>query len=486
MDNNINKINFGRKRIILNYDVVDESNFLEVFGKAKTIFESNKRDCEYLLGMYLGKQDILNRPAPNTSNINNTTVVNYAFPITREIVGYTFGNPFEFVASKTEYQADANTINDIFDYEGTYATDINAATYASVCGFSYEITVPSPDISKDNTPDIPIITSELSPVHTFVVQSTSIGNPQIMSCMEITDSNGNIIKYDCYTKDYEFTINTSDMEKFSVSKNAIGLDPIVMIENSLLLTGDWEQAIPIMNATNLLTSDSLNDIEGTIKSLLVILGTDLGDSTTTLSTIKDKRLLSLFSPTNSGSVDAKFISPQLDSAEVQEIRQFLNDARNVITGVPDRQTSGSTGDTGVAVINRNGWTDIEIVAKLKELLFKKAKKRQLNVVISILKDLQLVSDNLSAINISVNLGRDTLSGLSEKAQAFATLVATGELATIDALTFSGLTNRTNEVVKRGEDAKAKRQKDAMEVASQNAQTNSTDNSQSTTGEDTAK
>src|SRR5574344_995086 len=138
MDNNINKINFGRKRIILNYDVVDESNFLEVFGKAKTIFESNKRDCEYLLGMYLGKQDILNRPAPNTSNINNTTVVNYAFPITREIVGYTFGNPFEFVASKTEYQEDANTINDIFDYEGTYATDINAATYASVCGFSYE------------------------------------------------------------------------------------------------------------------------------------------------------------------------------------------------------------------------------------------------------------------------------------------------------------------------------------------------------------
>ena len=78
---------------------------------------------------------------------------------------------------------------------------------------------------------------------------------------------------------------------------------------------------------------------------------------------------------------------------------------------------------------------------------------------------------MSAVNISVNLGRDTVSGLSEKAQAFSTLVATGELATIDALTFSGLTNRVNEVVERGKEAKAEREKAILEnetIATNNA------------------
>ncbi len=466
------KINYGRKRIILNYDKVTPSNFREVFDAAFPVFGSNKGDCKYLIDVYLGKQDILDRPAPNTTEINNKCVVNYAYPITREIVGYTFGNAFEFAEVKNEFKEDANFIDDIYDYEGGYATDLDAGTYASICGMSYEIVMPSAEITKDETPEIPIVLSALDPRHTFVVQSTQIGNPQIMSCIEVEDVTHDKVKYICFTDEYKFEIDPkADDNKFTYEKNKIGRDPIQMIENNLLLTGDWEMAIPVMNALNQLTSDSLNDVESAIQSLLVILGTDIPDPSTTLATIKNKRLLSLFAPQGQGSVDAKFISPELSSQEVSDVREFLIDAQNIIVGIPDRQSSGSTGDTGVAVINRNGWTDIEIVAKQKELLFKKAKKKQLQVVIAILKKLGLVNDKLSAVNISVNLGRDTVSGLSEKAQAFSTLVATGELATIDALTFSGLTNRVNEVVERGKEAKAEREKAILEnetIATNNA------------------
>ena len=452
-------INFGRKPIILNYDEVTSKNFMDVFNDAKPIFEENQKDCFYLINMYLGKHDILNRPAPNTSNINNKTVINYAFPTTREIVGYTFGNPFEYIANDNKYKKDVSVISDVYNYENSYAIDTHTATYASICGIGYEITLPASDITKDNTPDVPIVSSTLDPRFTFVVQSTGVGNPQIMSGMEIRDSKNTIIKYVCFTDKYKFTLSGPTFTNLEVEKNPIGLDPITPFENALLLTGDWEQAIPVMNAINQLTSDSLNDVEGTIKSLLVILGTDITDASTTLSTIKNKRLLSLFNANGSGnSIDAKFISPQLDSQEVKELRSFLSDAKNIITGIPDRQTNGAaSGDTGVAVINRNGWTDIEIVAKLKELLFKKGKKRQLAVMIAILKKLDLVSESLRALDVDVTLGRNTLDNLSTKASAFATLVATGELATIDALDFSGLTNRTNEVVARGEAAKKQAQ-----------------------------
>ena len=467
------KLNYGRKRIILDYNEVTPANVKEVFDKALTIHQGNKRDCEFLIGMFLGDQAILNRPAPNTSNINNKTVVNYAYPITRQIVGYTFGNPLELVQKNTDKQADVQKLSDIFGYEEVYTTDICAATLASICGLAYEITLPSKDISKDNTPEVPITINYLDPRTTFVVQSTDVGNPQIMSCMEVADIEGNFKKYIMFTNKYKFTLDC-ETGKIKTEKNPIGLDPITMIENSLFLVGDWEEAISVMDALNLVTSDSLNDIEGTIKSLLVLIGAELDENDTdTLSKIKEKRLLSLTGGTEgvSSNLDAKFISPTLDSVNVQNIREFLEDARNVITGIPDRSANSSGGDTGEAVINRDGWTDIEIVAKLKELFFKKGKKKQVAVAIRVLQQLDIVPKDLSVLDIDINIGRHTTDNLGTKTTAFATLVGTGELATIDALEMSGLTTRTAEVVERGKQFKEEKREQALEYMKQQAEVN---------------
>ena len=72
----------------------------------------------------------------------------------------------------------------------------------------------------------------------------------------------------------------------------------------------------------------------------------------------------------------------------------MDDIRNVITGVPDRSSNSNGGDTGQAVLNRDGWTDIEIVARFKEIFFKKGKKKQLAVGLRILQILGLISEDL--------------------------------------------------------------------------------------------
>ena len=191
----------------------------------------------------------------------------------------------------------------------------------------------------------------------------------------------------------------------------------------------------------------------------MLLGAEFEDDDDGLSDIKRKRLLTLTNPQGQ-NVDAKFISPQIDSSSIENIREYLERARNIITGIPDRQTA-SGGDTGTAVLNRNGWTDIEIVARLKELFFKDAKKEQMNVAIQILKLVGKVSNDMNPLNIDITIGRHTTDNLQTKTQAFSTLVATGELATIDCLEMSGLTNRVNEVVERGE--KAKEEREAKQV-----------------------
>lgn len=469
-------IHYGRQKIILDYDTVTPENVLEILDKCLPIHDSNKRDCDYLIHYFLGKQDILNRGESTTSTINNKTVVNFAYPITREIVGYTFGNPVELVQRDIKHLDDVTTLANIYNYENAYYVDICSALYGSICGFSYQMTLPSEYITKDDTPEVPISYSCLDPRDTFVAFSSSPTTPQLLSCQITRRKNSSNI-YTIYTDDLIFVIDDSDIENFKVYQNVIGLNPITMIENSLFLTGDWEQAISVMNATNQVTSDALNDIEGTIKSLLVILGAEFDDEddNARLTKIKQNRVLTLVNATG-GTLDAKFISPSLDSTSVENIKQYLEDARNVITGIPDRSANSSGGDTGTAVLNRDGWTDIEIVARLKELFFKKGKKKQLEVGIKILKILGLVSDELSIIDVEPVIGRHTTDNLATKTQAFATLVATGELATIDCLEFSGLTNRVREVVERGEQAKEEREKKAEEIINQNKNEN--------TGEDT--
>lgn len=473
-----NKIHYGRQDIILDYDEVTPDNVMEVMQKALSIHSQNARDCEYLINYFLGKQDILYRQASPTSDINNTTVVNHAFPITREIVGYTFANGVELVQRDMNKKDAVNKLSDFYSYEDAYYVDICSGIYSSICGVSYQITLPNSMITKDNTPEVPFIYEALDPRTTFVVKSSSVGNPQIMSCIVSTTKNHRKL-YTIYTDKYKFTITAMSQDTLTIERNPIGLDPITMIENSLFLTGDWEQAISVMNATNQIASDSLNDIEGIIKSLLVIVGAEFDDdddNQTDIKRVKKNRILTLTGESGN-NYDAKFISPQLDSTSTQNIREYLEDARNVITGIPDRSANSSGGDTGTAVLNRDGWTDIEIVARLKELFFKKAKKKQLAVGIKILQMLDLIDDDLKVIDIEPVIGRHTTDNLSTKTTAFSTLVATGELATIDCLELSGLTNKTREMVERGEQQKKQRQKEALKMTANNPQSTDTKNNQ---------
>ena len=458
------QIQYGRRRILLDYDEVTPDNVIEVLQKAMNIHAANRKDCDYLIRYFLGDQDILRRASSNTSNINNKTVVNYAFPITREITGYTLGTPIELIAKNSDKQEAVEKLNNSYDYEYQYITDVCASMYASICGVGYYITLPSTEISQDNTPEIPIIVDYLDPRNTFVVQSNSIGNPQIMSCNVIRKNDGKKI-YICYTDKYKMIVE--NMSEVTWEANPMKRDPITMLENSLFLTGDWEQAISVMNAANLVASDSLNDIEGTIRSLLVILGAEFEDEDVSLKKIRDNRLLTLTSPGGT-NVDAKFISPMLESTSVQNIREYLDEARNIITGIPDRENNGNGGDTGMAVLNRNGWTDIEIVSRLKEMFIKKAKKKQIEIGLSILKNLGLIDADLNAIDIDVTIGRHTADNVSTRATVFSTLVATGELATIDCLALSGLTNRVAEMVERGQEAKKQREEDAIRMAKEAA------------------
>lgn len=135
---------------------------------------------------------------------------------------------------------------------------------------------------------------------------------------------------------------------------------------------------------------------------------------------------------------------------IGNLREYLEEAYKTIIGIPDRKTrGGGGGDTGDAVKLRDGWADIEIVARIKESYFKIAKKKQIAVAIKILQLLGLANIDFKTIDLDVKFTRNKNDNLQTKAQSFSTLHGTKTLDPADALEMCDMTTDVVEVIDRG-------------------------------------
>jgi SPP1 family phage portal protein len=473
----------GRKRIIDDREI-NESTILQILSDAFVIHKQNVADMKYLINYYKGKQDILKRPAPSTSGINNKTVLNYAYSSERDIIGYTFGKPIQIIPRTAKFRKDIKLLNDIMEYENSSTVDNEVALLAGITGVGYFYTLPSEEISSEYMPENPISINHADVFNTFVIQSAKVGHPIRLSCNYWCDKYNKKTHFTCYTDDAIYKIESDGMwtlngilEKNKVEKeaNPIGLNPIQMVQNNLFLMGDFEVAISVLNAINQLASDSLNDVENVIKSLLVVINSELDDDS--INAVKKNRILELLGQPGA-NVDAKFIYQQLDALGAQNLREYLEEAYKVIIGIPDRKTrGGGGGDTGDAVKLRDGWADIEIVARVKESYFRMAKRKQVAVIISIMKSLDQVKKDFKVMDLDIKFSRNKTDNLQSKAQSYSTFVGTKSIAPEDALEMCDVTTDVVEVAERGKkywdevaEENMKKQQEMMKQSKENSNT----------------
>lgn len=454
-------ITYGRKNIYIDKEV-NEANLPYIITEAMKIHSQNALEMQYLIDIYLGKQEILDRPEQYANGINNKVVLNYAEEIVRDILGYSYGKAAQYTQKKSEFREDIQLLSDVLDYENSYAVDLKCETFVSLVGLGYEITLPKGDF--DDTPEIPLKLMHLDPRTTFFVKSGNLGNRNSVSCTYCDINEGNT-KYRIF---YVFTDTTLYIYKTKGTGNTIqannlvdsynhllGGNPITIYENNLFLTGDFEKAITILNALNILASDGLNDIQQFVQSILVFVNAEIDQEG--IDNLKKNRVLTIKSP-ESVDADAKYIYSNLDVNNIVEVRAYLLDALYSITGMPTRQSKSSGGDTGKASEYKEGWVQLEIVAKNKEIYFKESKKIQLRIVLNLLKMNNLVDEKLAVQYIKVDLPRNKNDNIQTKTQAYSTLVATNTLDDRDALEMVDITTDVNEIIARGKKAQEEKQK----------------------------
>lgn len=471
IDDLLNSTDKGRKLIIVDEEVTPRT-VVDVIQKAWSTFSTNKKQIERLIQYYLGKQnqDFISGSTEDFygKGIENKTTINYASSTVRTIVGYTYSQGAQITQSKGKHLKDIEKLIDIMNYENSETIDHQVGTMASICGISYIALFPSRELYSDYMPDYPIIPMYLDPRTTFTVCSPKPGNPTILSVSFYVSKEKNKTVFYAYTDNERYVIECDGQGTFSDStakivdmgRNPIGLNPIMLVRNNQFMLGDFELATEISDAINLMASDSLSDVENVIKSLLVIIGAELdGDNA---KKARANRILQLIGQPGQNP-DAKFIYQQLDSNGMQNLREYLEEAYKTVVGIPDRKTrAGGGGDTGDAVKLRDGWADIEIVARIKEQYFKIAKKKQLAVAIKILKILGKVSEEFALEDIDIKMPRNKHDNIQSKAQSFSTLMGTEVVAPEDALAMADMTNDITGVVERGKKYQEEQQEKAKE------------------------
>jgi len=459
---------YGRKKLLTHYlphsmvregeswdYILDTEGVCSAIREVAMAHEEDRVKIEYLMNYYKGKQDILDRVKDIRPDIDNRIVFNHAYQATRNIVGYTFGKPITYIQREESKLESVKYLNNCTDIEDKFAGDTELATIASICGVAYR------GIFTDSTGfgnDVPFNLTTLDPQTTFVLYSTELNNPPVLACtyyyLKTEGSPSNSVVYNVYTPDLVFRFKSnSAYGSLSVADlmgeplpNVLGKLPIVEYENNMFRMGDWETAVSLLNAINVVGSDSVNDLSQFVQSLLVITNADFTDDD--IVNLKKNKIIKLLSQKDNPA-DMKYIANQLDANGAVQLRDWLLSQFETVVGIPSRSRNNGSSDTGDAVYMRNGYESFEIVARLKESSFRKGERLTLDAMLGYLS-LANKLKGLSTSDIIVKFTRNSTDNILVKSNAISILNGTKTLAPTDILALVGISTEPAELAKRGD------------------------------------
>jgi len=450
------KIYTGRKVILSSAtaeDLFDKNILAATINTARSKHNTNKLDIDYLMNYYLGQQPILDKEKPIRSEINNTIVINHAQQATRDITGYFLGSPIQYVQNgKSNKQEQVDDLNRYVKYEDKASVDKEIGDYQSICGTAFRIIYTDGEFSDE----VPFEDRSLDPATTFIVYENNISQKPLLAATyyDVYDENDNLVgtRYHVYTTVGQYTI-MSNNDGVVTSENIpeitrydVGGLPIIEYPNNKWRVGDWELALMVMDAINELHSGRFDDIDQMVQSLLVFFNADIDSET--YDEMREKGVVMLKNTSGSPS-DVRNISNPLDQTGIGAYSQELEELLYAIIGIPSRNNrGGGGGDTGQAVELRDGWANLEIIARNKESVFTLSEKRTLRVILSILNLNN--KEPLKLTDIDIKFSRNKSNNLIVKTQGYMNLIGTKTLSPTDCLTVVDLVSDENEFMARGE------------------------------------
>lgn len=392
---------FGREVIYSSEEVITKENVVKVLKDAYSIHQKNSSDIDYLYNYYKGNQPILQREKLIRPEINNKIVENHAYEIVDFKKGYVFGEPVQYVRRGEEDGVSDKIalLNEYMFMVDKALQDKDLAEWFNIGGTSYRMVLPNKNYAYDSD-ESPFEIDTLDPRYTFVVYNNGFGKRPLMGVKYI-ETEDRKVKFSVYTdnKYYEIVDDKVEIE----DSHVLGAVPIIEYPANMARIGSFEVVLGLLDALNNTVSNRMDGIEQYIQSFMKFVNCDIDE--TDFMALKELGAIKIKGePGNPADVD--LVSQELDQSQTQVTKDDIYQMILIICGMPDRNGANrTTGDTGQAVILRDGWSAAESRARDTELVFKSSEKKFLKIVLRVVRDLSHLDLSLSDIDIKFTRNR---------------------------------------------------------------------------------
>lgn len=288
---------------------------------------------------YDGKQDILKRIKENTESPNNKVLINHAKYVVDMNVGFMVGNPISYAP---ELEKNIKPILDAYDRVDIVSHDTEMEKDLSVFGIAYELIYLS---GKEPEIDVKCI----DPRGIFLVTDDTIDKNKLFGVhyQEVKNLQGAISHYilKYYNDNRVITYKSAgeamtDFSLVDAKPHYFDAVPINEYRNNEEKQGDFEQAISLIDAYNLLQSDRLNDKEAFVDAIMFIQGFMLEEGAGA-ALLKERMLQAPGSPAETA---ASYLTKELDEDGVNLLRSAILQDIHKITYVPDMNDEKFSGN----------------------------------------------------------------------------------------------------------------------------------------------
>ena len=458
----------GRTVICTDYTEVNESNLVDILVEALSYHAANVRQIQYLWDYYRGVQPILQRTKDVRPEICNKIVENHAQEIVAFKIGYQLAEPLQYTCrsfetedaeeaerlgdiepspttllgdggaqspvqgandkpNDTEYQKrlrDVNELNTLMFAEDKTSSDRDLFEWMCICGVGYRMG--EADKAEDaEEGGAPFEIYTLDPRNTFIVYSRDYKHKPLMAVWTAIDPEDDQPIYNVFTSDKYYLVKNNEIDGVPQS-HSYGAIPIVEYRLNNARMGVFEPVLPLLDAINALESNRLDGIEQTVQSLLKFINCDVDE--TTFTDMLKLGAVKVTTTTEGLPADVDSINVDLDQSATQVTKDDLYAALINICGMPNRNgQSGSTSDTGAAVLLRDGWTLAESHAKGYELQFKRAERDFLRVILNICDQSSATDIDLRVRDIELAFNRRNYENILVKSQVLTTMLSQSKI-----------------------------------------------------------
>lgn len=350
-----------------------------------------------LYDYYKGKTAITKRVMADAAKPNNRIVNPYAAYITDTFTGYFVGEPIAYGSAANPSLLEV--VNDVFTYNDEGAENAELAKDASIFGVAYEL------LYLDENSDIrfrKIDAVKAIPIYDNTLEEELLYFIRYYDEVDII-SNSTTHYVEVYSREWvRYYCDGKLVEERSHAFKAV---PITIYQNNQEELGDFESVISLIDAYDLITSDSVNDMQYFADCYLALYGMS-GTEAEDIAAMKEQRILLM-------DVDARaeWLTKQINDTYVENLKNRLDTQIHKFSRCP-AMTDENFAANASGVAMKYKLMGLETATSKKERAFKKALQRRLELICNVLG---VMGQDYNYMDIDITFSRNIPANLVEVA-----------------------------------------------------------------------